>query len=65
MSTATTLMSLLPQLKSMEHSIISMIVEITSKLATLTDAEIFVLVQDSERRLIRCVRLDFTFEFVS
>ena len=61
MSTAATLMSLLPQLKSMEHSIISMIVEIASKLATLTEAEIFVIVQDPDRRLIRCVWARVTF----
>jgi len=51
MSVPTLLTNLLPHLKSMEHSIISMIVELTARLASLTEADIFVLVQNTEQRL--------------
>ena len=53
MSVPTLLTNLLPHLKSMEHSIISMIVELTARLASLTEADIFVLVQNTEQRLFR------------
>lgn len=45
-----TLMGLLPQLKSMEENIVSMIMELSTKLANLTDAHIFVLVDVTNQR---------------
>ena len=55
-----TLMGLLPQLKSMEDNIVSMIMELSTKLANLTDAHIFVLVDVTNQRRFRydCLRRD-------
>ena len=48
-----TLMGLLPQLKNMEESIVSMIIELSTKLANLTDARIFVIVDAAYQRRFR------------
>jgi len=50
MSQSQTLLGLLPQLKSMEDNIVSMIMELSIKLANLTDASIFVLVDVPNQR---------------
>jgi len=44
------ILGLLPHLKAMESSIVSMIMELTAKLASLTDAAVFVLVEDADQR---------------
>ena len=50
-----TLLGLLPQLKSMEDNIVSMIMELSTKLANLTDASVFVLVDVPNQRKFRWV----------
>ena len=50
-----TLLGLLPQLKSMEDNIVSMIMELSTKLANLTDASVFVLVDVPNQRKFRLV----------
>merc|ERR1719370_2693905 len=50
MSQSQTLLGLLPQLKTMEDNIVSMIMELSTKLANLTDASVFVLVDVPNQR---------------